>query len=80
MTSKTAIRISGEKLKGGNYKQVQAECIKCFQKIGTKAEFTEDGNIINCMRDLATPGWPNDWIEWVVRHAGQIIKGVEIVK
>jgi hypothetical protein len=78
--SKTATIISGEKLKGGNYKQVQTECVKCFQKMGGAAEFTKDGNIIRCMKDLATPGWPNDWIEWVKQNAGQIIKGVEIDK
>ena len=66
--------------KPADYKQVQIECIKCFQKIGATAEFTKEGNIIRCMSDLATPDWPNDWIEWVVQNAGQIIKGVEIDK
>ena len=80
VTSKTATKISGEKRKNSDYQQVQSECITCFQKIGAAAEFTKEGNIIRCMRNLATPGWPNDWIEWVVQNANKVIKGVEIDK
>ena len=78
--SKTAAKVSVKNRKSGVYKQVEIACIKCFQNIGVNAEFAKNGNIINCMRKSAAPDWPNDWIEWVVQNAGQIIKGVEIDK
>jgi len=77
---KTKKKSADEEGKNVEYKEVQTECVKCFQKIGIPAEFAKEGNIIECMKDLATPDWPNDWIEWVVQNAGPIIKGVEIAK
>ena len=59
------------------YKQVQTECIKCFKKIGAEPEFEKGGNIIRCMRNLETPDWPIDWIEWVERNGSQLINAHE---
>ena len=80
VTSKTKRKPANEESNDSDYQQIQAECIKCFQKIGVSAEFTEDGNIIRCMKEKVSSDWPKDWIEYVVKNAGSIIKGVEIRK
>jgi hypothetical protein len=62
------------------YKNVKSTCIECFQKLGDVSKFTRDGNIISCMKEKMSADWPQNWIEWVVKNAGQIVKGVEIEK
>lgn len=76
-----AMRTStGVQAKNDGYRQVQTECIKCFQKIGVAAEFTKNGNIIKCMKEKVSADWPEDWLDYVVKNAGNIIEGVEIEK
>ncbi|NCO59608.1 MAG: hypothetical protein COZ70_09755 [Deltaproteobacteria bacterium CG_4_8_14_3_um_filter_51_11] len=62
------------------YTEVRTACIACFQKIGRASEFTRSGNIIGCMKGKMSADWPQDWIDWVVKNAGQIVKGIEIEK
>jgi len=60
------------------YEMVRESCIRCFKQLGAEASFKKNGNVIRCMKEKSTPDWPEDWVEWTVENAGDIIKGVEV--
>ena len=62
------------------YKMVRKVCIQCFELLGEDSSFKKNGNVIGCMKVKAAADWPEDWIDYVVKNAGDIIKGVEIKK
>jgi hypothetical protein len=62
------------------YKLVKEICIQCFKAIGPDSSFKKTGNVIQCMKEKAGNDWPKDWIDYVEKNAGSIIKGVEIKK